>query len=73
MASEIYDYPRIEKVQKDMREQDLQELFGDLNTHTEVRPQPSVGSCKKSADELMSSCRMESDKGSCNGEHHFPL
>lgn len=61
--SEIYDHPRIEKVQKDMRKQDLQELYGDLNSDTEVKPLPSVGSCKISADELMSSCRMESDKG----------
>ncbi|CAM0905459.1 unnamed protein product [Alopecurus aequalis] len=63
VPNEEYNHPQIEEVQKDMREQDLQELYGDLNSHTKVRPRPSVGSCKKSADELMSSCHMESDKG----------
>ncbi|PWZ25750.1 Lysine-specific demethylase JMJ25 [Zea mays] len=46
------DIGLIEKIQKDMREQDLQELYGGLNSHSELKLSPAPTECRdESVDE----------------------
>lgn len=60
---ETYDLHQIEKVQKDIREQDLQELYGVLESHTELRLPPCpIESWNKAVDEApKTTCSMEND------------
>ncbi|PNT64314.1 lysine-specific demethylase JMJ25 isoform X3 [Brachypodium distachyon] len=49
---ETYNLPQIEKVKKNMRDQDLQELYGDVNSHSEIILEPCIVKPQnKSADE----------------------
>jgi lysine-specific demethylase 3 len=48
------DIRQIEKIQKDMRAQDLQELYGGLKSRTELKLSPAPTECRnESVDERL--------------------